>query len=260
MKKTFTKFTKFTMLFMLIFSFVFITGCSDENSYDSLLHHTIPELSSSTKPDSETNDTSETYTSDDTKIPEYNGEPYCEINKNQPTFTDNEITTASYEIYSELDNLGRCGVAKACISEDLMPTEKRGNIGMIKPSGWHTVKYPDYIIDNYLYNRCHLIGYQLTGENANEKNLITGTRYLNVSGMLPFENEVADYIHETGNHVMYKVTPLFIDDELVARGVYMEAYSVEDHGNGVSFNVYCFNVQPQITIDYKTGDSYITNK
>lgn len=194
-------------------------------------------------------------------VPKYNGKASVKINGNKPYFTEKEKTNSNtFESYHKLDKLGRCGVAYANVSKDTMPTEERGNIGNIKPSGWHTVKYPDYIIDNYLYNRCHLIGYQLTGENANEKNLITGTRYLNVSGMLPFENEVADYIHETGNHVMYKVTPLFIDDELVARGVYMEAYSVEDHGNGVSFNVYCFNVQPQITIDYKTGDSYITNK
>ena len=141
-----------------------------------------------------------------------------------------------------------------------MPTEKRGQIGQIKPSGWHTVKYPEYISDNYLYNRCHLIGYQLTGENANEKNLITGTRYLNVTGMLPFENEVADYIKETNNHVMYRVIPLFVNDELVARGVYIEAYSVEDDGSGISYNIYCFNIQPHITIDYATGDSYVTKE
>lgn len=187
-------------------------------------------------------------------------EAYTVVNNNVPTFTEEEITTESFEFYSDLDELGRCGVAEACIGTDIMPTEKRGEIGQIKPSGWHTVKYPEYISDRYLYNRCHLIGYQLTGENANEKNLITGTRYLNVTGMLPFENEVADYIKSTGNHVMYRVTPYFKGNELVARGVFMEAYSVEDNGEGVSFNVYCYNVQPYISINYATGDSWVTEE
>lgn len=164
----------------------------------------------------------------------------------------------SFEIYSDLDNLGRCGVAYANIGQDIMPTEKRGKIGQVKPAGWHTVKYPNIITDGmYLYNRCHLVGYQLAGENANEKNLITGTRYMNVEGMLPFENEVSDYVEETGYHVLYRVTPLYQDDNLLCHGVQMEAKSVEDNGSGVLFNVFCYNVQPGITIDYKTGDSEV---
>ena len=161
----------------------------------------------------------------------------------------------SFENYSQLDSLGRCGQAYAMISTETMPTEKRGSIGQIKPSGWHTVRYDDLISDKYLYNRCHLIGFQLAGENANEKNLITGTRYMNVEGMLPFEDEVADYVKETGNRVLYRVTPVYEGDDLVARGVVMEAYSVEDSGEGVSFNVFVYNVQPGIVIDYATGDS-----
>ena len=157
-----------------------------------------------------------------------------------------------------MDELGRCGVAEACIGIDLMPTEDRGAIGQIKPSGWHTVKY-DIVDGKYLYNRCHLIGFQLTGENANEKNLITGTRYFNVEGMLPFENMVADYVKETENHVMYKVTPVYDGDNLVAKGVIMEAYSVEDKGEGISFNVFVHNVQPGIVIDYKTGESRLAD-
>ena len=167
------------------------------------------------------------------------------------------LTTTSFESYSELDSLGRCGVAYACASTDTMPTEERGTIGQIKPTGWHTVKY-DCVDGKYLYNRCHLIGYQLTGENANTKNLITGTRYLNVEGMLPFENMVAEYVEETGNHVMYRVTPHFEGTNLLASGVQMEAYSVEDDGEGVCFNVYVYNAQPGITIDYKNGDSRLT--
>lgn len=187
-------------------------------------------------------------------IPTYSGSPYVEINGNVPGFTDSDLTTASFETYSPLDSLGRCGVAYACIGTDLMPTEERGSIGQVKPSGWHTVKY-DCVDGKYLYNRCHLIGYQLTAENANTKNLITGTRYLNVEGMLPFENMVADYIKETGNHVLYRVTPVFEGDNLVASGVLMEAKSVEDDGDGILFNVYCYNVQPDVTINYATGDS-----
>ena len=177
-------------------------------------------------------------------IPAYSGSAYCEINGNVPGFADDELVTDVFENYSDLDSLGRCGVAYANICKEIMPTEERGAIGMVKPSGWHTVKYNDRIDGNYLYNRCHLIGYQLAGENANEKNLITGTRYLNVTGMLPFENEVADYVESTGNHVLYRVTPIFDGDNLVASGVQMEAESVEDKGAGVSFNVYVYNVQP----------------
>ena len=187
-------------------------------------------------------------------IPAYDGKAYVAVNNNEPFFTDSDMTTTAFENYSDLDSLGRCGVAYANICKDIMPTEERGKIGMIKPSGWHTVKY-DVIKDRYLYNRCHLIGYQLAGENANEKNLITGTRYLNVTGMLPFENEVADYVESTGNHVLYRVTPVYDGDNLVASGVQMEAESVEDKGAGVSFNVYVYNVQPGVIIDYATGDS-----
>ena len=185
----------------------------------------------------------------------YQGEPYVVINDNNPDFTEADMTTASFESYGELDGLGRCTTAYANIGKDLMPTEKRGSIGEVKPTGWQTAKY-DNVDGKYLYNRCHLIGYQLTGENANAKNLITGTRYLNVDGMLPFENMVADYIKETGNHVLYRVTPVFSGDNLVASGVQMEAESVEDNGDGILFNVYCFNAQPGIAIDYATGDSH----
>lgn len=191
------------------------------------------------------------------EIPEYEGEPYVEINGNKPMFEPEEAITEPFEEYSELDFLGRCGTAYANVCEELMPTEKRGDIGRIRPSGWHTVKYPEVISDRYLYNRCHLIGYQLAGENANEKNLITGTRALNVQGMLPFENEVADYVHETGNHVLYRVTPVFAGSNLVADGVLMEAYSVEDFGEGVSFCVFVYNVQPGVEIDYATGESWL---
>ena len=187
-------------------------------------------------------------------VPAYSGAPYVEIDGNQPDFTEENYTTASFEEYAPLDLLGRCGTAYACISTDLVPTEERGSIGQVKPSGWHTVKY-DFVDGKYLYNRCHLIGYQLTGENANECNLITGTRYLNVEGMLPFENLVADYIRETGNHVLYRATPVFEGSNLVASGVQLEGWSVEDEGDGICFNVYCYNVQPGVTIDYATGES-----
>lgn len=178
-------------------------------------------------------------------IPAFSGEPYVVIDDNQPSFTASELTTSSFESYAPLDSLGRCGVAYACISTDLMPAdgEKRGSISDVKPSGWITAKY-DFVDGKYLYNRCHLIGWQLTAENANRSNLITGTRYMNVDGMLPFENMVADYIKETGSHVMYRVTPIFDGDDLVAQGVQMEAYSVEDDGDGICFNVFCYNVQP----------------
>lgn len=189
-------------------------------------------------------------------LPEYSGVPYVELEGNVPTFTEEELTVTAYEVYSPLDLLGRCGEARACVGPELMPTEERGPIGMVKPSGWQTVRYDDRIDGKYLYNRCHLIGYQLTGENANEMNLITGTRYLNVEGMLPFENEVADYVQETGNHVLYRVTPVFHGVELVARGVQMEACSVEDGGEGVCFHVYCYNVQPGVEIRYLNGDSW----
>ncbi len=187
-------------------------------------------------------------------IPAFSDYPYVEINGNVPYFEDSELTNKSFEEYAELDDLGRCGVTTACIGRDIMPTEERGNIGQVKPSGWQTVKY-DFVDGKYLYNRCHLIGFQLTGENANRQNLITGTRYMNNEGMLPFENMVADYVKETDNHVMYRVTPIFKGDELVARGVLMEAKSVEDNGAGIEFCVYVYNNQPGVEIDYLTGKS-----
>lgn len=187
-------------------------------------------------------------------VPEYSGKPYVIVNDNEPYFDEKDLTTQSFEEYSPLDSFGRCGVAYANIGEDIMPTKERGSIGMIKPSGWQTKKY-DFVDGKYLYNRCHLIGYQLSGENANEKNLITGTRYMNTEGMLPFENEVADYVKDTGNHVLYRVTPVFEEDNLVADGVLMEAMSVEDRGLDIEFNVFVYNVQPHVKINYQTGKS-----
>lgn len=193
------------------------------------------------------------------RIPEYSGQAYAEINGNIPFFDEEDKTTRSFESYSELDSLGRCGVAYANVSRELMPTEDRGEIGSIKPSGWQQAKYEGIVNSNppYLYNRCHLIAYCLTAENANEKNLITGTRYMNVKGMLPFEEEVARYLDKNDNHVLYRVTPIFEENNLVASGVLIEAYSVEDNGAGICFCVYCYNVQPGVKIDYKTGESYI---
>ena len=188
-------------------------------------------------------------------IPPFSGEPYVAINGNIPFFVEEEYTTESYEYYSELDELGRCGVTMACIGQDIMPTEDRGEIGSVKPTGWHSVKY-DCVEGKYLYNRCHLIGFQLAGENANKKNLITGTRYLNIEGMLPFENMVADYVQETGNHVLYRVTPIFEGDNLVATGVCMEGWSVDDNGEDICFCVFAYNAQPGIVIDYATGESW----
>ena len=188
------------------------------------------------------------------QAPAYSGEAYVAIHDSIPFFDTSKLTPVSVEYYSPLDGLGRCGVAYACVGQDIMPTEERGSIGQVKPTGWHTVKY-DIVDGKYLYNRCHLVGYQLSAENANTSNLITGTRYLNIEGMLPFENLTADYVKETGNHVAYRVTPIFAGNELVARGVLMEGWSVEDKGDGVCFCVFCFNAQPGITIDYATGDS-----
>lgn len=192
-------------------------------------------------------------------VPAYSGEPYTAVNNNEPYFTSDNLTTEAFENYSELDTLGRCGVAYANVCLETMPTEKRGSISEVKPTGWHSVKY-DNVDGKSLYNRCHLIGYQLTAENANQQNLITGTRYLNVDGMLPFENMVADYVKETDNHVLYRVTPIFTGDNLVADGVLMEGYSVEDEGDGICFCVYAYNVQPGITIDYATGDSWLSSE
>lgn len=187
-------------------------------------------------------------------IPAFSGEPYVVLNNNQPDFSEEDLTTNSFESYSPLDALNRCGTAYANVGVDLMPTEARGSIGQVKPTGWQSTKY-DIVDGKYLYNRCHLIGFQLTGENANAENLITGTRYMNVDGMLPFENLVADYVKETEHHVLYRVTPIFEGDELVARGVQMEAMSVEDKGEGVCFHVYVYNNQPGVIIDYATGES-----
>ena len=189
-------------------------------------------------------------------IPEYNGTPVITINDNKPSFTEDELKVQSLEQYSDLDSLGRCGTAIALVGKETMPTEERGSIGRIKPTGWQIVKY-EIVDGKYLYNRCHLIGYQLTGENANEKNLITCTRYMNATSMLKYENEVADYIEETKNHVLYRVTPIFEGDNLLATGVQMEAESIEDGGKGISFNIFVYNIQDGITIDYKTGDSHL---
>lgn len=199
-------------------------------------------------------DNEESFVFDYYEIPEYSGTPYIEINGNEPLFTESDMTVKAFEEYSDLDFLGRCGVCFANVCRELMPTAERESISSVKPTGWQSVMY-DFVDCRSLYNRCHLIGYQLSGENANEKNLITGTRYLNIMGMLPFENMVADYVKETENHVLYRVTPVFVDDELVARGVLMEGYSVEDGGEGISYFVFCYNVQPGVIIDYKTGDS-----
>lgn len=191
-------------------------------------------------------------------VPEFSDEPYVIINNNIPDFKDADLVTHAYENYAPLDTLGRCGVAFVCVGTELMPTGERGEIGMIKPTGWHTVKY-DNVDGKYLYNRCHLIGFQLAGENANRQNLITGTRYLNVEGMLPFENLIAEYVKETENHVLYRVTPIFEGDNLLAAGVQMEGYSVEDNGKAICFNVFAYNAQPDIEIDYKTGESKLKN-
>lgn len=231
------------ILLILIVSLSVLSGCSaGENNFFNDLDITAQSASDYVNYDL-------------TNIPDYDGKAYVELNGNVPEFSKSEKTySESFEEYGKLDSLGRCTYAVSCIGKDLMPTEKRGSIGSVKPSGWHISKY-DFVDGKYLYNRCHLIGYQLTAENANERNLITGTRYLNVEGMLPFENDVADYIEITNNHVYYKVTPIFEGNNLVANGVQMQAYSVEDNGQGISFNVYCYNVQPGVAIDYATGDN-----
>ncbi len=231
---------KIMMIWCMLFVMLMVTACGDS-------------LKSSM------NQNQQTQTISIEEIPEYTGEPYVVIGDNEPDFTEEELQSDAYEFYSELDEDGKCGVAQANINKELMPTEDRENIGQVRPSGWKTVKY-DNVEGKYLYNRCHLIGFQLTGENANEKNLITGTRYMNTEGMLPFENMVADYIKETGNHVMYRVTPIFDGSNLVASGVQMEARSIEDDGDGIQFNVYVYNVQPGIEIDYSTGESRLADE
>lgn len=239
--------TKAAVAFFVAFT-VFLTGCS--------MQEPIGESGQlEQKLQQRTEDT--TITLDN--LPEFSGEAYIELNDNKPDFGKEDETTKAFEIYSDLDSLGRCGVAYANICKELMPTEKRGEIGMVKPSGWHTVKY-DVVDGKYLYNRCHLIGYQLAGENANKKNLITGTRYLNIEGMLPFENQVADYVDETGNHVLYRVTPVYDGKNLVAKGVEMEGWSVEDQGAGICFHVFAYNSQPGITINYADGESWLSKE
>lgn len=192
-------------------------------------------------------------------IPPYTKDSYVYINDNVPFFTEDDLMSNTFEIYGELDSLGRCTYAFANVSRDTMPTDERGSIGGVKPSGWHTVKY-EIVSGKYLYNRCHLIGYQLTGENANTQNLITCTRQTNTGAMLEFENLVAEYIKNTGNHVLYRVTPIFEGDNLLASGIELEAMSVEDQGRGVKFNVYLYNVQDGIEIDYATGESRLAQK
>ena len=199
---------------------------------------------------------------DGLNIPAYSGVPYTAINDNKPFFSASDYSTISFEEYSGLDDLGRCGPAFANVGRDIMPTEERGEIGSIKPTGWIQRKYKGIIPSNppYLYNRCHLIAYCLTAENANERNLITGTRYMNIEGMLPFEEKVAEYLDENDNHVLYRATPVFDGNNLVADGVLIEALSVEDDGAGICFCVFCYNVQPGIEIDYKTGESKAQSK
>ena len=224
-------------LFIALLAMIFTVACGDIDT----LSQSVQQATSSSAVTIE-------------NIPEYSGEPYIALNNNEPNFDEKYSTTESFETYSDLDSLGRCGVAFANVGKDIMPTEERGSISQVKPTAWHSVKY-DCVDGKHLYNRCHLIGFQLTGENANEKNLITGTRYLNVVGMLPFENMVADYVKETNNHVLYRVTPVFEGDNLLAKGVQIEAESVEDNGEDILFNVFCYNNQPGIVLDYKTGES-----
>lgn len=231
------------VVFLLLVSLV-LTGCHliSTPNYDPVIEPT-PQASA------EAGDVTES-------IPAYHGEPYVILNDNQPDFDLEDFTMESFESYSELDYLGRCGVAYANIGLDLMPTEDRESIYEIKPSGWQSARY-DFVDGESLYNRCHLIAFQLAGENANERNLITGTRYMNTEGMLFFEEMVGDYVRDTGNHVLYRVTPIFEGTNLVASGVQMEAISVEDEGEGICFNIYAYNVQPGIVIDYATGDNWL---
>ena len=258
---------KSTSLFLVILLiFTLLTGCVNtepsEQPINSITSESIEnsnQVEESTLPDDSSGsalqqETPSISSFDLASIPEYSGKPYVAVNGNNPYFTESDYTTVAFENYSQLDSKGRCGVAFANICLDIMPTEERGNIGSVKPSGWHTVKY-EIVDGKYLYNRCHLIGFQLAGENANEQNLITGTRYMNVDGMLPFENMVAAHVKETENHVLYRVTPIYDGNNLLASGVLMEGWSVEDNGEGICFNVFCYNVQPGIKIDYATGDS-----
>ena len=250
MKKT-LRFLSFLLIFALLLSF---TSCLPDDEVTT-------EVTTSGEPATTLPDPDDGPYVDDpffmsSGIPPYANKPFVHLGEGIPTFTDAELTTDSYEFYSDLDSLGRCGMVKACVGLDLMPTEPRESISSVYPSGWKNKQYDSSLVDGgWLYNRCHLIGFQLSGENANEKNLITGTRYFNVDGMLPFENQIADYVKETGNHVLFRVTPLYYGNELVARGVRMEAYSVEDRGEGICFHVFVYNVQPGIWISYADGSS-----
>ena len=245
-----------SLLLAFLVSVSLLPGCSSPASADpGSQQAAVEQGSESQAQNAESLSLASAAATDLASVPAYSGSPYVELYGNEPQFTDGDKARGSFEEYSPLDSLGRCGVAFALIGTETMPTEERGSIGSVKPSGWHTVRYNGVVDGNYLYNRCHLIGYQLAGENANTRNLITGTRYLNVECMLPFEDKVADYVDRTGNHVLYRVTPIFDGGNLVASGVQMEAWSVEDSGAGVSFDVYCYNVQPGISIDYATGDS-----
>lgn len=243
---------------MLVFSLVLacLTACSIQEYVPYGVSAGMSDVS-----DGQTNPVGAVMLPDGTTVQVWDGvAAYTEVNGNEPYFDEfDRSRTDAFEDYADLDGFGRCGVAYANICTELMPTEKRGEIGNVRPSGWHTVRYNGVVPGNYLYNRCHLIGYQLAGENANEKNLITGTRYLNIEGMLGFENLIADYVKETGNHVLYRVTPVYSGEEPVARGVLMEGLSVEDGGDGVRFNVFAYNVQPGVEIDYLTGDSRLSD-
>ena len=265
-----TKIRALAMMVCLALTMQFASGCGTTESAQSTQETTddtevVTNIGEQTQEQTDTEEQEKSLSSTETAttiaetfdfaaVPAYDGKAYVAVNDNIPFFTEEELSSASYETYGELDSLGRCTVCVASVGQNLMPAEERGNIGAVKPTGWHTVKY-DFVDGKYLYNRCHLIGYQLTGENANEKNLITGTRYLNIEGMLPFENMVADYVKETDQHVMYRVTPVFEGDNLLAAGVLMEGKSVEDNGEGVLFCVFAYNVQPGVSIDYATGES-----
>ena len=259
---------KSILVLMILVVSLFVSGCtssdigtnSQQEQNNNISQNNTNQTNNETNVNSETtnNNVSNSPTSI-ADIPTYSGTPYVVINDNVPAFTSKDYTTDSFETYSELDELGRCGVTYANVGIDIMPTEDRGSISHVKPTGWQTAKY-DIVDGKYLYNRCHLIGFQLTGENANKQNLITGTRYFNVDGMLPFENMVADYVKETEHHVLYRVTPLFQGDNLVADGVQIEAWSVEDEGEGICFNVFIYNVQPGVRIDYATGKSSLADE
>ena len=257
----FRKSLAFVLALLLTIAFVF-TGCNPKEIYyngteDATVNketvESIEEESGTTATEGESELSGATIAD----VKEYTGKPYAVLYNNQPNFKKSEITEEGYEFYSPLDSLGRCGYAMACVGPETMPTQPRGSISSIKPTGWVQQYYPDVISGGYLYNRCHLIAYQLTGENKNKENLITGTRYLNADGMIPFEDMIADHVNETGNHVMYRVTPIFEGNNLLASGVQLEAFSVEDNGDAICFNVYLYNVQPGVVIDYATGANHL---